>query len=95
MRTAILKAALISLGVYAVIVLLGVWIGLWLILALIPVFQVGWGLFCCVRLIQLTREHAYRLGALTSDRASFGFALGGLVSSSLLLTVMVILSQAD
>ena len=80
------QATFVSALAYGAAVLFGLWIGLWLTLAAIPVFQVVWTLFCGVRLLQLRRSE--------SERESYGFALGGLVSSFALLVLAVVASQA-
>lgn len=88
-RVGLWKGSLVSLGVYAAAVLLGIAIGLWFIVAAVPVFQVAWSLFCGVRILQLRR--ASQTGY---ERESYGFALGGLISSFVLLASLVVASQA-
>ncbi len=87
------KAALISLAGYATGILTGAWIGFWFAAGAILVFQTGWGLFCGIRLVQLTHSCGYRADAPEWDRQSFGFALGGILSSCFLLLLLVVYSQ--
>lgn len=87
------RAALISLAGYAFAVLTGIWIGLWFTLAAVTVLQTTWSLFCIIRLVQLLRCGAYRKTAVEYDRASLGFAIGGLLSSCLLFLLLIVWSQ--
>jgi hypothetical protein len=93
MMTSFWKAALASLFGYVLIVITGIWIGLWFILAAVPVLQISWSLFCVIRLVQLWRCGAPRKTAVESDRESFGFALGGLLSSCVLCFLLIVWSQ--
>lgn len=88
------KASLISLLGYTVAVLMGIWMGFWITLFVVPVLQIGWGLFCIIRIIQLRRSGGNQPDAPRYDRDSYGFSLGGLISSLALLGVLVVLSQA-
>jgi len=93
MLTGVAKATFVSLAAYALAVLIGLSIGLWFTLGAVPVFQVAWCLFCTIRLVQLWRSRAYEKAALAYDRESFGFALGGLLSSCLLFTLLAAWTQ--
>jgi tetrahydromethanopterin S-methyltransferase subunit B len=88
------RASLFSLAAYSAAVLIGIWIGLWFTLAAIPVLQVVWSLFCGIRILQLRREGGHKPGAPETERESYGFALGGLISSFALLVMLVAASQA-
>ena len=87
------KASLVSLAAYAAAILMGLWIGLWLTLAMVPVFQTVWTAFCLIRIVQLRRCAAHQADAPQWDRDSYGFSLGGLISSSALLLLLVVASQ--
>jgi hypothetical protein len=93
MRKSFWKAALISLGAYAAALLPG-WGGNFrLVLFAVLALQVTWTLFCVVRMIQLRSGGGYKPDAPPSDRESYGFALGGSISSLALLAVIVVLTQ--
>jgi ribose/xylose/arabinose/galactoside ABC-type transport system permease subunit len=87
------KATLMSLAVYATAILIGFWGGFQITLFAVPVFQITWTLFCVMRIIQLRRGGGHKADAPQYDRESYGFALGGLVSSTALLVVLVVLTQ--
>jgi len=89
------KASLISLAGYTAAVLIGFGIDFRFTLAAVPILQIGWWLFCTVRIVQLRRSGAHKAGSIATDRESYGFALGGLISSSVLLVALVVLTQAD
>jgi hypothetical protein len=84
------KGGLASLAAYAAAVGLGIAAGLWITLAVIPVFQCVWTVFCGLRMLQLRRERLRN----ECDRESYGFAVGGLVWSFVLLASAVVASQA-
>ncbi|MEN6602898.1 MAG: hypothetical protein ABFD86_10830 [Bryobacteraceae bacterium] len=94
MQRSFRKATLISLAVYAAAVLMGFWGGFQITLFVVPVFQIIWTLFCVIRIVQLRRDGAYKTDAPQHDRESYGFWSGGLVSSTALFVVIVILTQA-
>jgi hypothetical protein len=56
--------------------------------------QVTWTAFCVIRFIQLRMDGGHKQDAPLYDRESYGFALGGSISSVALLVVMVVLTQA-
>jgi hypothetical protein len=87
------KASLVSLAAYAAAVLIGIWTGLWFTLAAVPVLQVVWSLFCGIRILQLRREGGHKPGAPETERESYGFALGGLISSGVLFVQLVVATQ--
>ncbi len=88
------KATSISLAALVAAVLVGFWGGFQYALFFIPVFQLSWLSFCVVRTVQLRRAGAHKPGALDCDRESYGFALGGAISSTAMLLVALILTQA-
>ena len=87
------KAALISLAAYAAAVLIGFWVGFQFTLFAVAVLQITWTLFCVIRVIQLRRGGGHKTDAPPYDRESYGFALGGAISSTALLVVLVVLTQ--
>lgn len=93
MRRGFWKAAAVSAAVYASAVLAGFVAGFQATGFLVPAALVTWTLSCAVRLAQLRIEGANRAEALECDRASYGFALGGLVASAFALCVIVVLTQ--
>jgi hypothetical protein len=93
MRSAFWKASLLSLTGYAAAILIGLWIGLWFTLGAVAVLQTVWALFCGVRLLQSVHSGGHRSGAPVWERETFGFALGGLISSCALLLLLVAASQ--
>ena len=93
MRWDFWKATLISLAAYTAVVLMGFLVDFRFTLFAVPVLQI-WTLFCIIRIFQLRRGGAHRADAMPYDRESYGFALGGLISSLILLLVLVVLSQA-
>ena len=94
MRRNFWKATLISLIAYTVAVLGGFWGDFRFTLFAVPMVQITWTLFCLVRFIQLRHGGGHKTDAPLYDRESYGFSLGGLISSSVLLAVVVVLSQA-
>jgi hypothetical protein len=50
-------------------------------------------IFCSARIIQLRRSGGHRVDALADERASYEFAVGGLVSSCVMLLTTIVLSQ--
>ncbi len=93
MQRDFLKASLLSLFVYALAVLFGIWIDFRITLLVIPVFQFVWVIFCSARIIQLRRSGGHRADALANERAGYEFWVGGLVSSCVLLLAIIVLSQ--
>jgi hypothetical protein len=94
MRRNFCKATLISLAAYTAAVLIGLWVDFRLTLFVVLALQVTWTLFCLIRLFQLRRAGAHKPDAPPYDRESYGFALGGSISSFVLLAVAVVFSQA-
>jgi hypothetical protein len=72
---------------------LGLWSGLWFTLLIVPPLQIAWTIFCLIRIVQLRRSLRDRQNTPQSDRDSFGFSLGGLVSSCALFLFLVVLTQ--
>ena len=93
MRRTFWKATLISLAAYTAAVLIGFLAGFQFTLFAVPLLQITWTLFCVIRIIQLRRRGGHKPDAPQYDRESYGFALGGSVSSIALLAVVVILTQ--
>ena len=87
------KATLLSLVAYAAAVLIGLWADFRFTLFVVLTLQITWTLSCIIRIIQLRRAGAHKPDAPPYDRESYGFALGGSISSSALLTVLIVLSQ--
>ena len=94
MRRNVWKATLISTAAYSSAVLLGFLVDFRLTGFIVPVLFVSWTMFCAIRAIQLRLRGAQKPDALPVDRESYGFALGGSVSSFLLLLAIVVLSQS-
>ena len=88
------KASLISIAVYAFAVLMGLWAGFRFTLAVVPVFQILWTLFCTIRIVQLRRSGGHKAGALADEQADYGFWVGGSISSCTLFVVLLVLTQA-
>ncbi len=93
MRTSFLKAAAVSLVAYATALAAGIWGDYRFTFFLILALQGTWTLFCAVRAIQLRLAGGHRRDAIPCDRESYGFALGGWISSFALLATVVVLSQ--
>ncbi|HSB15629.1 MAG TPA: hypothetical protein VLE22_14315 [Bryobacteraceae bacterium] len=93
MRRNFWKATLISLGAYTIALLMGFWGDFRFTLFAVPALQVTWTLFCVIRIIQLRIGGGHKPDAPPYDRASYGFALGGSISSFALLAVIVVLTQ--
>lgn len=94
MRRNFCKATLISLAAYIAAVLIGFGVGFQYTLFVVALLQVSWTLFCLIRVIQLRRSGGHGADAPDYDQESYGFALGGSISSIALLLVMIVLSQA-
>lgn len=75
---------MISIAGYAAIVLMGFWFAV----IAAPVFQVVWGGFCAIRLVQIVRGGGHKRSAPEWDRESYGFALGGLISSCVVFILL-------
>jgi hypothetical protein len=88
MRRNFWKATLISLAAYAAAVLIGLWIDFRFTLFAVLALQITWTLFCIIRIIQLRRTGAHNPDAQPYDQESYGFALGGSISSSALLAAL-------
>jgi hypothetical protein len=88
------KAALISLAACVAALLIGFWVGFQFTLFAAAVLQITWTLFCVIRAIQLLRGGGHKTDAPPYDRESYGFALGGLISSLALLAALVVFAQA-
>lgn len=56
--------------------------------------QGTWTAYCVIRLFQLRLAGGHKPEAPLDERESYGFALGGAISSAVLLAAMVVLSQA-
>lgn len=94
MRRSVWKATLISTAAYSVAVLLGFLVDFRLTAFIVPALLASWTMFCAVRTIQLRLRGAQKPDAPSFDRESYGFAIGGSVSSLLLLLAIVVLSQS-
>jgi hypothetical protein len=73
--------------------MLGFWIDFRLTFFSLLALQFTWTLFWVIRVIQLHHSGAQRLNAEPFDREDYGFALGGSISSVMLLAVIVVLTQ--
>jgi len=93
MRRGFWKATLISIVAYMSAVLLGFVIDFRLTGFLVPTLFVTWTLFCTFRTIQLRLQGAQKQSAPAYERESYGFALGGSVSSFVSLVAIIVLSQ--
>ena len=87
------KGSLVSLVAYAAAVGMGLWMGFWFTLWVVPVFQTVWTAFCIIRIIQLRHGGGHRADASQWDRESYGFSLGGLTSSCAFLLLLVVATQ--
>lgn len=87
------KGAAISIAAYTSAVAIGFGVDFRLTLFCLLALQVTWTLFCLIRVIQLRFSGGHRIHAESFERAGYGFALGGLVSSVALFTVMLVLTQ--
>ena len=87
------KAALISIVAYSAAVLLGFLVDFRLTGFGVPALFVSWSMFCTARAIQLRLRGAQKPDALSFDRESYRFALGGSLSSLVLVLAIVVLSQ--
>ncbi len=94
MRRSFCKAMSISIAAYTSAVLIGFLVDFRLTMFAVPALLVTWTLFCTIRAIQLRFGGAHHPSALLYDRESYGFALGGSVSSFVLLIAIVVLSQS-
>ena len=94
MRRNFWKATLISIATYTTAVLIGFVFDFRLTMFAVPALLVTWTLFCTVRLLQLRFGGAHRPDAMSYDRESYGFALGGVASSIVLVAAIVVLSQS-
>lgn len=88
------KATLISAAAYSAAVVIGFVFDFRLTVFAVPALFGTWTLFCTVRAIQLRLGGAHKPDALACDRDSYGFALGGAVSSLVLVSAIVALSQS-
>jgi hypothetical protein len=93
MRRSFEKATLISLAAYTAAISIGFLVGFQFTLFAVPVLQITWTLFCVIRIIQLLRAGGHKADAPQHDRDSYGFALGGLISSLVLLALLVVYTQ--
>jgi hypothetical protein len=87
------KACLISLAAYGTAIVSGFWLSFEFTLFAILALQVVWTAFCGIRVIQLRRCAGRHREIVASDRESYGFSLGGLISSCALLLVVVVATQ--
>jgi hypothetical protein len=74
-------------------VLIGFGVDFQFTLFAVAVLQITWTLFCVIRIIQLRDSGGHKTDAPPYDRESYGFALGGLISSVALLVAFVVLTQ--
>ena len=93
MRRNFWKGTAISVAAYAGALALGFGIDFRLTLFLVLALQLTWTLFSVARVIQLRFGGAHKPDAEPFKRESYGFALGGSISSITLLAVMVVLTQ--
>jgi hypothetical protein len=93
-RRSFWKATLISITAYSTAVLIGFLADFRLTVFTVPALLVTWTAFCVIRVVQLRLGGAHKPDALPDDRESYGFALGGSVSSFVLLLVIIVLSQS-
>jgi hypothetical protein len=93
MRRNFWKATLISIAAYTAAVLIGVLGDLRFTVFAVPALQITWTLFCVARFLQLRVGGAHKADAPVFDRESYGFALGGWMSSAVLLVAVVVVSQ--
>lgn len=93
MRINFLKAAAVSLALYTAALAAGIWGDFRVTLFAVLALQGTWTLFCAVRAVQLRIAGGHRPDAVSCDRESYGFAMGGWTSSFALLAVFVVLSQ--
>ena len=77
MRRNFWKATLISIAAYTTAVLIGFLVDFRLTMFAVPALLVTWTLFCTIRAIQLRFGGAHQPDALSYNRESYGFALGG------------------
>ena len=94
MRRNVWKATLISTAAYSAAVLLGFLVDFRLTGFIVIALFVSWTMFCTIRAIQLRLRGAQQPDAASFDRESYWFALGGSVSSFMLLLAIVVLSQS-
>ncbi len=94
MRRSFWIATLVFLAAYAAAVLIGFWGGFQPTLLAVPAFQIACALVAVIRIVQLRREGGHKQDAPLYERQSYGFWLGGLVSSSASLAILVVVTQA-
>jgi len=94
MRRNFWKATLISAAAYTTAVVIGFLVDFRVTAVAVPTLLATWTLFCIVRAIQLRLGGANQPDAPPCDRESYGFALGGSISSFASLLVLVVLSQS-
>lgn len=93
MRRNFWKATAVSAAAYAGALLLGFLIDFRLTLFLLLALQFTWTLFCAIRTVQLRLRGGHCPDAEVWQREGYGFALGGCVSSLVLLAAAVIMTQ--
>ena len=93
MRRTFWKAAGISFSAYAAAVAIGLSVDFRLAWFLFLALQITWTLFCVMRIVQLRMAGAHTSGAESWDRKDYAFALGGLLSSLILLAAVVVITQ--
>ena len=93
MRRGFLEATAVSAGAYCVSILLGFWIDFRLAFAALALLQITWTLFCVVNTARLRIRGANAKEAEPEDRRDYGFALGGTISSVVLMMAVVVLTQ--
>ena len=82
------RAAGISAAAYSGTLLLGFLVDFKYAFAALLLLQATWTVFCGFRFLQLRVGGAYKV-----DTEDYGFAMGGLVSSVILLALVVVLTQ--
>jgi hypothetical protein len=93
MRRNFWNAAWMSSAVYAAAVLLGFVVDFRVTGFAVLAILLPWTLFCTVRALYLRHRGAHKADALPFERESYGFALGGSVSSLASLIAIVVLTQ--
>ncbi len=94
MRRSFWTATLVFIAAYAAAVLIGVWGGLPFALFAVPAVQITCALVAVIRIVQLRRDGGHTHDAPLYEWQSYGFWLGGLISSSASLAVLFVLTQA-
>jgi hypothetical protein len=93
MRQSFWKATGISLACYGTVIAGAFAISFPAAIFLLAVLQVTWTLFCVFRVVQLTVQRRQGPATAAFEPDDFQFALGGLISSILLLAGIVASTQ--